>query len=241
MTHVLIVDDDVRLADLIANYLRRQNLQASIAHSAVEARQLLAVFRFDLLVMDVMMPGETGLEFVGSWRQQNDDIAAATPILLLTALGEGHDRIAGLEVGADDYLTKPFEPRELLLRIEAILRRHAAPAPPSATAKLINLGVFHYDITHRRLWCGSDLVALTSKESEILAILVQNLGEAVSRQILYDGLNSEGKFTRNLSLSDERAIDVAISRLRRKIESDPKHPLCLQTVHGKGYALIPTN
>ena len=187
------------------------------------------------------MPGETGLEFVGSWRQQNDVRAAATPILLLTALGEGHDRIAGLEVGADDYLTKPFEPRELLLRIEAILRRQSAPLPPLATENLVNLGVFQYDVAHKRLWRGSAPIALTSKESEILAILAQNLGEAVSRQTLYDGLNFDGKMTRNLSESDERAIDVAISRLRRKIESDPRRPLCLQTVHGKGYALMPTN
>ncbi|MDI9348475.1 MAG: response regulator transcription factor [Candidatus Symbiobacter sp.] len=237
--HILIVDDDVRLAELIANYLGRQNFSASLAHSAQEARQALGVYRFDLLVMDVMMPGESGLDFVTAWRQEKAD---NTPILLLTALGESGDRIAGLEAGADDYLTKPFEPRELLLRIEAILRRQAMPPlAPEGGQKFIKLGALQFDPNTKRLWHDQTVIALTHSEAELLSILALNLAKPVSRQTIYDGIHCDGQFIRPLSLSEERAIDVAISRLRRKIETDSKQPVFLQTVHGKGYVLMPTH
>ncbi len=225
--HLLIVDDDERIRGLLQKFLVRHGFWVSAARNAAHARRLLAGLEFDLIVMDVMMPGEDGISLTRDLRK-----TLTTPILLLTAKGETDDRIAGLEAGADDYLTKPFEPKELLLRINAILRR-IPQAAPNITPKFLQLGPVRYDIERGELWRGEDLVRLTATEGLLMNILSDSPNQPVSRSDLVE------KLGRGEDRAQERAVDVQITRLRRKIENDPKQPRYLQTVRGAGYMLAP--
>lgn len=226
--HLLIVDDDERIRGLLQKFLMRHGFLVSAARDAAHARRLLAGLDFDLIVLDVMMPGEDGVSLTRHLRQ-----TLATPILLLTAKGETEDRIVGLEAGADDYLAKPFEPKELLLRINAILRRMPDPAPQDAGPKFLTLGPIRYDIDRGEMWRGDELVRLTATESQLMRIFSARPGEPISRAKLVEDLG------RDRGQAQERAVDVQITRLRRKIEDDPKQPRYLQTVRGAGYMLQP--
>ncbi|GGE52953.1 response regulator [Actibacterium pelagium] len=226
--HILIVDDDERIRDLLQKFLIRHGFWVSAARDAAHARRLLAGLEFDLIVLDVMMPGEDGMSLTRSLRE-----TLQTPILLLTAKGETADRIAGLESGADDYLAKPFEPKELLLRINAILRRVPQDAPDAALPKLLHLGPVRYDCGRGELWRGDDLIRLTATEAELMKIFSARAGEPVSRADLVEELGRDG------GQAQERAVDVQITRLRRKIENNPRQPRYLQTVRGAGYMLAP--
>jgi len=220
--HLLVVDDDARLRELLRRYLADQGFRVTTAGDAAEARAKLASFAFDLLVLDVMMPGEDGLALTLSVRSES-----RIPILLLTAMAEPEHRINGLERGADDYLAKPFEPRELVLRIRNILQR---VPQPSVTATEFRLGACRLDLTRGELYRGGDPVHLTSGETALLLALARRAGEAVSRE----ALSEEAQFSGNV-----RTVDVQVTRLRRKIERDPKFPRYLQTVRGTGYVLKP--
>ena len=227
--HLLIVDDDERIRGLLQKFLMRHGFCVTAARDAAHARRLLAGLEFDLLVLDVMMPGEDGISLARDLRQR-----IATPILMLTARGETQDRIAGLEAGADDYLPKPFEPKELLLRINAILRR-VPPAPGRDLPKMLTLGPVRYDCDRGEMWRGDSQVRLTATESQLMRIFAARPGEAVTRQQLVDDLGRGG----GGDGAQDRAVDVQITRLRRKLESDPKQPRYLQTVRGAGYMLAP--
>jgi two-component system phosphate regulon response regulator OmpR len=218
--HILVVDDDKRLRELLRRYLSEQGFLVTAAASAAEARERLAGLAFDLIVLDVMMPGESGLELTRALRREG-----RVPILLLTAMSEGEDRIAGLETGADDYLTKPFEPRELVLRIRAILRR--APHE-DATSRQVRFGPMSFDLERLILRRGGEEIRLTSAETELLAALARRAGEPVARE----DLRAAGT-----GAEDARTVDVQVARLRRKIEDDPRFPRYLQTVRGRGYLL----
>ncbi|MEM8957987.1 MAG: response regulator [Pseudomonadota bacterium] len=224
--HLLIVDDDDRIRELLQKFLVRNGFLVSAARDAAQARRLLGGLEFDMIVLDVMMPGEDGVELTASLRE-----GIATPILLLTAKGDTADRIRGLEAGADDYLAKPFEPKELLLRINAVLRR-VPPPPGDAPVKVLNLGPVRYDVERGEMWAGEELVRLTATESQLMRIFSANTGEALSRTKLVEDLG------RDKGQAQERAVDVQITRLRRKIEADPKQPRYLQTVRGAGYMLV---
>ncbi len=227
--HLLIVDDDERIRTLLQKFLVRQGFWVSAARDGAHARRLLDGLEFDLIVMDVMMPGEDGISLTRDLRAR-----MATPILLLTAKGETDDRIAGLEAGADDYLAKPFEPKELLLRINAILRRTPTKVEPKL-AKVLNMGAVRYDVDRGEMWRGTELVRLTATEAALMRIFAAKPGEPVSRSQLVEDLGrGSGR-----SDAQERAVDVQITRLRRKFESDPKQPRYLQTVRGAGYMLAP--
>jgi two-component system phosphate regulon response regulator OmpR len=226
--HLLVVDDDERIRQLLAKFLARNGFWVTPARDAAQARRLIEGLEFDLLILDVMMPGEDGLSLTRALRER-----FMTPIILLTARGETGDRIAGLEVGADDYLAKPFEPRELLLRINAILRRAAPVEPPQEQPRALMLGDVRYDSQRAELWRGSEQVRLTSTEIALMRILSASPHAPVSRARLVAELGgADGG-------AQERAVDVQITRLRRKIESDPKAPRYLQTVRGAGYMLAP--
>ncbi|MEM6760618.1 MAG: response regulator [Pseudomonadota bacterium] len=227
-THLLIVDDDERIRTLLQKFLMRNGFLVTAARDAAHARRVLAGLDFDLIVMDVMMPGEDGLSLCRSLREM-----MATPILLLTAKGDTDDRIEGLEAGADDYLAKPFEPKELLLRINAILRRVPDVAPEEAQPKILSLGPIRYDTERGEMWQGEELVRLTATEMQLMKLFSANPGEAISRAKLVEDLG------RDRGQAQERAVDVQITRLRRKIEADPKQPRYLQTVRGAGYMLAP--
>ena len=218
--HILVVDDDRRIRELLKRYLSDNGFRVTTAEHAAEARARLQGLSFDLIVLDVMMPGENGLDLTRDLRK-----TSAVPILMLTARGEASDRIDGLERGVDDYLAKPFEPRELLLRIGAILRR--AQAPGRQKHDEISLGPCRFNVTRGELWRGDTQVRLTTREIQLMRIFAANPGKPLSRLDLCD------------NEAAERSIDVQINRLRRKIESDPKNPLYLQTVRGEGYALMP--
>ncbi|MEY8829098.1 response regulator [Sedimentitalea sp. XS_ASV28] len=226
--HLLIVDDDERIRDLLRKFLIRNGFLVTAARDAAHARRILSGLDFDLIVMDVMMPGEDGVTLTRSLRE-----SLATPILLLTARGETENRIAGLEAGADDYLAKPFEPKELLLRINAILRRMPETPAGDTVPKILHLGPIRYDIERGEMWQGDDLVRLTATESQLMKIFSASPGEPVSRNKLVEDLG------RDRGQAQERAVDVQITRLRRKIETDPKQPRYLQTVRGAGYMLAP--
>ena len=226
--HLLIVDDDERIRRLLQKFLIRSGFLVSSARDAAHARRLLSGLEFDLIVLDVMMPGEDGLSLCRDLRSKME-----TPILLLTAKGETGDRIHGLESGADDYLAKPFEPKELLLRINAILRRVPTSEPAVVAPTVLNMGDIRYDIARGELWQGDDLVRLTATESQLMRIFSSAPGEAMTRARLVEELGSSGGQTQ------ERAVDVQITRLRRKIEADPKQPRYLQTVRGAGYMPAP--
>jgi two-component system phosphate regulon response regulator OmpR len=219
LPHILVVDDDRRLRDLLKRYLVENGFRVTAAADAGDARQKMQSLAFDLLVVDVMMPGETGLQLTESLRTRT-----TVPIMMLTALGESEDRIAGLEHGADDYLVKPFEPRELLLRIQTILRR----APAAGTEREITFGACRYLPATAELFREEERIRLTDSEARLLGALARNPGSTVAREILADelGLNTAG-----------RAVDVQMTRLRRKIELDPRNPRHLQTVRGVGYML----
>ncbi|MDA7429938.1 response regulator [Primorskyibacter aestuariivivens] len=226
--HLLIVDDDERIRGLLQKFLIRNGFLVSAARDAAHARRILSGLDFDLIVLDVMMPGEDGISLTRDLRE-----TSSTPILLLTAKGETEDRIAGLEAGADDYLVKPFEPKELLLRINAILRRMPDAPEDAAKPKILSLGPIRYDIERGELWQGEDQVRLTATESQLMRIFSARPGEAITRAQLVEELGRDG------GQSQERAVDVQITRLRRKLESDPKQPRYLQTVRGAGYMLAP--
>jgi two-component system phosphate regulon response regulator OmpR len=223
--HILVIDDDKRLRDLIARYLTEQGYRVTSAIDAADARAKLAGITFDLLVVDIMMPGENGLELTKSLRE-----SSLVPILLLTAMGESTDRIAGLETGADDYLVKPFEPRELVLRIKAILKRARARVERQTSVGAVKFGAFVFELERRRLFKAGEPVHLTEAESELLYQLARRAGEPVSRE----DLSPQGE-----EASDSRLIDVQMTRLRRKIEDDPRFPRYLATVRGRGYMLQP--
>lgn len=226
--HLLIVDDDERIRVLLLKFLKRNGFLVTGARDAAHARRILGGLEFDLIVMDVMMPGETGVSLTRDLRQ-----TSTTPILLLTAKSETEDRIAGLEAGADDYLSKPFEPKELLLRINAILRRMPEVQAQDVRPKVLQLGGIRYDIERGELWQGEALIRLTATENQLMRIFAATPGEAVSRTKLVEDLG------RDRGQAQERAVDVQITRLRRKIEADPKQPRYLQTVRGAGYMLAP--
>jgi len=220
--HILVVDDDDRLRALLGRYLRDNGYLVSTASTAAEARARLDGMTFDLIVLDVMMPGESGVEFTRGLRRSD-----TVPVLLLTAMTEPEDRIAGLESGADDYLTKPFEPRELLLRVATILRRTAA-APPATLETCIVMGAVRYFPARDQLLRGDEPMRLTTAESDLLRIFAANPGETMSRYALSERLGGG---------ASRRSIDVQIARLRRKIEPEPQNPRYLQTVWGRGYVL----
>jgi len=224
--HLLIVDDDARIRELLQKFLIRNGFLVTAARDAAHARRILSGLDFDLIVLDVMMPGEDGVSLTRALRETH-----TTPILLLTAKGVTEDRIAGLEAGADDYLVKPFEPKELLLRINAILRRVPQEAPEPVVPKVLKLGPVRYDIDRAELWRDDAQVRLTATEVQLMKIFSASPGEPISRAALVDEMGRGG------GGAQERAIDVQITRLRRKIESDPKQPRYLQTVRGAGYML----
>jgi two-component system phosphate regulon response regulator OmpR len=220
--HLLIVDDDRRIRDLLVRFLRGEGYRVTTAISAADARAKLKGLSFDLLVLDVMMPGETGFDFVKALRETSH-----VPILMLTARDAAECRIRGLEMGADDYLAKPFEPRELSLRISNILKR-AQPAALPPPLELVRFGPFVYHLQRGELRQSDEIIRLTDREREMLRILATTPGETVSRLALAGNGNSLG----------ERAVDVQVNRLRRKIEHNPASPLFLQTVRGIGYRLV---
>lgn len=220
--HILVIDDDDRLRELLRKFLSENGFWVSTAADAADARLRLLGLRFDLLVLDRMMPGESGLDFAADLRR-----TSMVPILMLTAMVEAEDRIKGLEGGVDDYLGKPFEPRELLLRINSILRRVPAPAVKPA---IIRLGEYNYDTARDTLCRGDRQVRLTDAEGSLLRALAASPGRVFSRYELTELTGAGG---------GARAIDVQVTRLRRKLEPDPKLPVYLQTVRGKGYVLRP--
>ncbi|WP_108483736.1 response regulator [Oceaniglobus ichthyenteri] len=226
--HLLIVDDDERIRVLLQKFLVRSGFFVTSARDAAHARRLLEGLDFDLIVLDVMMPGEDGISFTRSLRE-----TLTVPILLLTAKSDTGDRITGLEAGADDYLAKPFEPKELLLRINAILRRVPIEIGISDAPKVLRLGQVRYDIERGELWQGDAPVRLTATEAHLMRIFSAAPGVVIDRTQLADDLG------RGNGGAQDRAIDVQITRLRRKIESDPKQPRYLQTVRGAGYMLQP--
>jgi two-component system phosphate regulon response regulator OmpR len=220
--HLLVVDDDERLRALLHRYLTSNGYRVTAAADAADARALMKSVAFDLLVLDVMMPGESGFDLTKSLRTHSQ-----VPILILTAKSDAEDRIAGLEFGADDYLPKPFEPRELLLRVGALLRR-ATPPARSAHSE-VRMGDAVYDPGRGQLTRKGKPVHLTSSEAALLQLFAANAGRSFSRPDLCT----------RLGVTLERSIDVQVTRLRRKIEEDPKLPLYLQTVRGVGYVLVP--
>ena len=224
-SHILVVDDDTRLRELLKNFLSRNDFRVSTAASAAEARQRLGSLDFDLIVLDVMMPGETGLAFATELRRTSD-----VPILMLTAMVDTKDRIAGLETGVDDYLGKPFEPRELLLRIQSVLRRgRPAAAQGGEPQRHVTFGPFQFDQELGELTQKGKRVPLTDAETTLLRVFTPRLGEVLSRETLCKSVGAS---------VNERAIDVQVTRLRRKIEPDPSFPRYLRTVRGQGYRLV---
>lgn len=230
--HLLIVDDDERIRGLLQKFLMKSGFLVSAARDAAHARRVLSGLEFDLIVLDIMMPGEDGISLTRELRK-----TMATPILLLTAKGETDDRIAGLEAGADDYLSKPFEPKELLLRINAILRRMPTDDAADSLPKVLHLGACRYDMDKSELWRGDQPVRLTATEVQLMRIFSAKPSEPISRMQLVDDLGRDSG--KDGGKAQERAVDVQITRLRRKIEDDPKQPRYLQTVRGAGYMLAP--
>ena len=222
--HLLVVDDDRRIRDLLSRFLTSEGYRVTTADTAADARGKLKSLSFDLLVLDVMMPGESGFDFAKSLRGTSD-----VPILMLTARDAAESRIKGLEMGADDYLSKPFEPRELSLRIASILKRTQPTAPPPA-AESVSFGPFIYHLARGELRKGDEIIRLTDRERDMLRILSATPGETVSRMALAGNGGSVS----------ERAVDVQVNRLRRKIERNPADPLFVQTVRGIGYRLVIT-
>lgn len=225
--HILVVDDDARLRALLQRFLTEQGFRVSAAENAAAARAALTDMAFDLLVLDVMMPGETGLELTAALRAEGQEV----PILMLTARGAPDDRIAGLEQGVDDYLAKPFDPRELALRIRTILRR-AAPifAVPQSQAP-VQIGNRWFDIERAELRGPDGIIRLTGGEAALLQALARRAGDILSREDIGEALGTPD--------AGERAIDVQVTRLRRKVEPDPREPRFIQTIRHRGYVLRP--
>ena len=222
--HILVVDDDDRLRGLLKIYLRDNFFRITAADNVTVARAKMKNIEFDLIILDRMMPGESGSDFAASLRRNSN-----IPILMLTAMAETNDRIYGLEVGVDDYLVKPFEPRELLLRINSILRR-IPDTVLDISASQTQFGKYIFDLEREKLSCGDEEVGLTTTEARLLKIFVENPGENFSREYLM-GLVAPG--------GEERTVDVQVNRLRKKIEVNAKMPRYLQTVRGKGYIFWP--
>ena len=219
--HLLVVDDDRRIRDLLSRFLLAEGYRVTTAETAADARAKLEGLRFDLLILDVMMPGETGFNLARDLRAGSN-----VPIIMLTARAEAQSRIEGLAIGADDYLGKPFEPKELSLRIAGILRR-SRPAP-TPSLETVRFGDFHFHVARGELKRGEDSIRLTDRERDMLRLLAATPGETVPRQALAGQGGATG----------ERAVDVQINRLRRKIERDSANPLFVQTVRGVGYRLV---
>ncbi len=223
LPHVLIVDDDKRLRELLSSFLAVNGCRVSAVNGAAQARAQMAGMAFDLIVLDVMMPGETGLEFAASLRLAGNNV----PILMLSARSETEDRIDGLSAGVDDYLAKPFEPRELLLRLHAILKRQGQPETARVDVAEVRFGKFVFNLVRGELRRDGAVVHLTTRERDILRTLAQRAGEPVARADIIEPSSEDSN----------RAVDVQINRLRRKIEDQPAVPLYLQTVRGHGYTL----
>lgn len=217
--HLLVIDDDTRLRNLLGRFLGENGFSVALAKDTAEARTLIAETKFDLMIVDVMLPGETGVEFTTDLRKSSH-----VPVIMLTARGEFEDRIKGLESGADDYLQKPFEPKELLLRINNILKRIGATAQ---NPNICHFGNFSFNLLDSRLKKGEEFIHITDSEAKILGILCKEKGKVVSRE----------KLSSLCGDIDERSIDVQITRLRRKIEQNPKQPHYLQTVRNHGYVI----
>jgi two-component system, OmpR family, phosphate regulon response regulator OmpR len=217
--HILVVDDDERIRDLLAGYLRENGFRVSQAENGAAARSRLEGLAFDCIILDVMMPGESGFDIAGNLRKNSD-----VPILMLTARSEPEHRVRGLELGVDDYMPKPFEPRELLLRLRNILKRRASPKTKDGE---VRFGPFVFDLRRNELKRGDEPIRLTEKEREVLREFALSGGEPVSRE----DVAALGAY------ENERAVDVQINRLRQKIETDPANPAYLHTVRGKGYVL----
>lgn len=220
--HILVVDDDLRLRSLLQRYLQESGFAVSAAEDAECARKFLRIYKFDLLVVDVMMPKESGVEFLHKLRKES-----SVPAIILTAMGEAADRIVGLEAGADDYLAKPFEPKELILRINNILRR--LPKIEMSDNNILKFGNCFYDMVQQKLKNASGVIHITPAEQSILSVLGKKVGQIFARDQLSDILGLE---------QNPRSVDVQITRLRKKIEKDSKNPRYLQTVRGKGYMLL---
>ncbi len=221
--HLLVVDDDSRIRTLIARFLTENGFRVTVAQAADEARKKLAIIDFDLLVVDVMMPGESGMDLTASVRR-----SSAVPILMLTARAETESRIRGLELGADDYLAKPFDPRELLLRINNILKRGAVATPVARSDDgTLRFGPYVWDGTRDELRRGDEVVRLTDSELRLMRMFAERPGETIPRHEIVQGESALG----------DRTADVQINRLRRKIEIDPANPHHLVTVRGQGYRL----
>lgn len=225
MPHILAVDDDDRIRRLLAQYLTKQGYMVVTAEDAAQARLILKKYEFDLCILDIMMPGEDGLSLAGYIGKSYD-----LPVLLLTAMGESADRIKGLEVGADDYLSKPFEPKELLLRIQAILRRTQKISPQTQTNEtILKVDGYEFHMADNRLARGDgEDIKLTEGDKAILNALAQKPNMPIRREMLATQLDMEG---------NDRAVDVAMTRLRKKIEIDPANPKIIHTLRGKGYML----
>src|SRR5271165_5826291 len=226
--HILVVDDDARLRALLSRYLASEGFRVTTAETATDARDKLRFMHPDMMVLDVMMPGESGLTLTESLRREQ---GSEVPVLLLTARGAPEDRIAGFEAGADDYLGKPFEPRELVLRIRALLRRAPPPPPPEAPAAALRIGAAEFDVERGELRDAGGPIRLTGGEAALLTALARKPNEVLSREEIAEALGMDD--------AGERAIDVQVVRLRRKIEADPREPRFLHTVRGRGYILKP--
>lgn len=220
--HILLVDDDERLRQLLTRYLGEQGMQVTAACDAADARRKLGYFLYDAAIIDVMMPGENGLQLTRSIKEQCE-----LPVLMLTAMSEVEDRVSGLESGADDYLPKPFEPRELMLRLRNVMKRTAPPAMPSSTE--VHFGAFAFDTDRLILTRQGEAVPLTMSEAMLLKELARRLGETVTRGELARSAQGE--------VANERSVDVLITRLRRKVEPDATRPVHILTVRGEGYSL----
>ena len=226
--HLLVVDDDARLRGLLQRFLSEEGFRVTAVDSAAAARQAISAMMFDLLVLDVMMPGESGLSLTESLRRERNEV----PILMLTARGAPEDRIAGLVHGVDDYLAKPFDPRELALRVRTILRRAAPPVTTQALSTApVQLGHSWFDIERAELRGPEGIVRLTGGEAALLQALARRVGEVLSREEIGTALGTPE--------AGERAIDVQVTRLRRKVEADPREPRFIQTVRHRGYVLRP--
>ena len=221
--HILVIDDDKRLNNLLEKFLKDNNHFVDTAQNAKSARKKISIVAYDIIILDIMMPGENGLDLLKFIRENYD-----TPVLMLSAMKDTKNRIIGFERGADDYLGKPFEPKELLLRIKAILRRtEENKIIPLNKSNIIKFSNIIYDPSLAIVWRNSEKIILTSKENELLNILVKGNGETIDRYILIKNLNLES-----------RGIDITISRLRKKIENNPKRPMNILTIRGEGYALL---
>ncbi len=221
--HILVVDDDTRLRSLLQRFLQDSGFLVSAAKSAADAREMLKAYVFDILIVDIMMPGESGLQFLNTFRKTHD-----LPVIMLTAMGEVADRIKGLEIGADDYMPKPFEPKELVLRIQSILKR--APKEEEKALNRLGFGGSFYELDKKELKdINGKVIHITPVEQALLNVLGKKIGKVFSREQLAEILGNG---------QSPRSIDVQITRLRKKIEKDSKNPRFLQTVRGKGYMLL---